>query len=88
MTTNPSSAEWAPDTTEQVFQYVLAFKQANDGNAPSLREIADGCNLSRSAVQYHLTSLELANRIRIHKHRRRMIEIVGGQWDYRPDRDP
>lgn len=44
-------------TTEIVYEFVRDFKERK-GIAPSLREIATGCYLSRTTVQHHLMRLE------------------------------
>lgn len=74
-------------TRDQVFDFIVLYKKEHDGNSPSLREIANACFLSnQSTVQYHLTRLEIENRIHISGERRRHIEIVGATWNYPNDK--
>ena len=72
-------------TDELIFQFLIAYKRDNDGNTPSTREIAAGCSVSLSTTQYHLTQLQLKQRIRIVSQRPRQIEIVGGIWCFPED---
>jgi SOS-response transcriptional repressor LexA len=44
-------------TTEAVYAFIEAYIQ-NEGLAPSIREIAAGCHLSRATVPYHLNRLD------------------------------
>lgn len=75
---NTTSQTDETTTRELIFQYIVQYKRAHDGNTPSLREIAEACNLSSpSSVQYHLFWLEMEGRIRMFGERRRAIEIVG-----------
>ena len=68
-----------PSTRDQVFDFLVRYKLAHDGNSPSLREIADACNIVLSGAHYHLTRLQLDNRIRL-GGKSRMIEVVGAEW--------
>jgi SOS-response transcriptional repressor LexA len=68
-------------TRELVYDFLVQYKREHDGNTPTTREIAEGCCLSVSTVKYHLTRLEVENRIYITGDRRRNIEIMGGNWD-------
>jgi predicted ArsR family transcriptional regulator len=68
------------DSRERIFEYVVAYKREYDGNAPTLREIAERCCLSSATVRYHLLVLEKEGRIRWHGGRK--IEIVGGHWQF------
>ena len=75
------------DSREAVFDFLVQYKHAHDGNTPSTREIAEGCCLSTSAVNYHLTWLELEDRIRVSRDGRRSVEIVGGIWELSTSED-
>jgi hypothetical protein len=70
----------APSTRDRIFDYLVRYKRDHDGNSPSLREIADACHIALSGARYHLTRLEIDNRIRISGKRSRTIEIIGGTW--------
>ncbi len=69
---------------EEIYRFIVAFKQAHDGNSPTLREIGAGCAISStSVVVYHLGLLAKAGRIRLcreDRSRARRIEVVGGAW--------
>jgi SOS-response transcriptional repressor LexA len=78
---NPAS------TRDRIFDFLVRYKQAHDGNSPSLREIADACHIVLSGAHYHLTRLEMDGRIHIEGQRSRTIEIVGGAWQP-PDDSP
>jgi hypothetical protein len=65
-------------TRDQVFEFIVRYKQEHDGLSPSLAEIASECQLSPSTVKYHLLVLERDRRIRVIG--RRSIEIPGGAW--------
>jgi hypothetical protein len=79
MTSN-QGLDQAAATRERIFAFIVAYKQAHDGNAPSLREIADACHIVLSGAHYHLNRLELENRVHLSGPRCRTIEIVGGTW--------
>lgn len=49
-------------STEKVYQFLKAFVRANNF-PPTVRELADGCGMSRSSVTRHLDRLEAMGRI-------------------------
>ena len=64
-----------------ILHYIVEFKALNDGNSPTIREIADATWQSSSGVYYHLETLELHGAIkRIGNKYERRIVVVGGQW--------
>lgn len=65
-------------TKDRIFAFLVDYKRQYDGNSPVAREIAQACGISISTVNYHLTRLELEDRIRLVG--RGQIEIVGGVW--------
>jgi SOS-response transcriptional repressor LexA len=67
-------------TRERIYAFIVAYKQAHDGIAPTLREIAEACHIVLSGVHYHLSRLESEQRVRFSDSRSRTIEIVGGIW--------
>jgi SOS-response transcriptional repressor LexA len=69
-----------PSTREQIFNYLIRYKKAHDGNSPTNRQIAAACHVSPSTVAHHLGRLERANRIRLSEDEYRNIEIVGAAW--------
>lgn len=64
---------------EQVYRYIVDYKQQHDGLSPRVGDIARACFLHPSTVRYHLLKLELERRIRVTG--RRAIEVIGGAWD-------
>jgi SOS-response transcriptional repressor LexA len=68
---------------ERVFEFVTEYKQANDGEFPTIREIADGVGLaSTNTVAMHIDQLIKTGRfsVRYKKGGTRMILVNGGQW--------
>jgi len=67
---------------EDVFNFIVAYKQLHDGNSPTWREIGTACNISSvSVVAYILKELEAQGRIILeHNSLPRKIIIVGGRW--------
>lgn len=79
--------------TDRIYDLIIQFKQNNDGNSPSVREILSACDLrTTSAVQYHLEKLEQAGRISLAgQYRSRSIRVTGGRWihdSHDPQTDP
>lgn len=70
-------------TRDQIFDFIVQYKQTHDGNSPTTREIADACYLSSlTTVRHHLMNLELENRLRIADEGHYQFEIVGSHWEY------
>lgn len=71
---------------DEIYNYIVTYKRQNDGNAPSVRQIALRCDLaSTSQVDHYLNILETQNKIRrIGKgdgvDNRRHITVIGGRW--------
>lgn len=66
---------------EQVYQFIVQFKMANDGLSPTLREIADGVGISStSVVSYLLIRMERRGVITVWDAASRGIMVVGGKW--------
>jgi hypothetical protein len=66
---------------EVIYSYIVAYKQANDGNSPTLREIAEAAGISStSVVMYNLRHLECLGRLELIGCHRRGICVVGGSW--------
>lgn len=66
---------------ERIYQFVLEYKAAHDGNSPTVREIASGCGLkSLSSVFGHLHNLCKLGQIQIDDTGSRNIKVVGGRW--------
>lgn len=68
----------------KLFNYIVAYKRAHDGNSPTLRQMMRGIGVnSTSVVHSHLRGLERAGLIRRVKDCPRSIQVVGGQWGLR-----
>jgi len=68
---------------EAVYQFIVSFKIKNDGNSPSIREIASACNIpSTSMVEICLDCLINEGRITMiyYGTNVRRIKVIGGSW--------
>lgn len=74
----PSQGVFHYLTTEAVYIYLRDYIQ-DEGFAPSLREIAAGCDLSVSNVVYHLKRLQQWGFIARAPHKARTILLVDGE---------
>ena len=70
----------------RVYEFIVAYKQAHDGNSPTIREIGAACGISStSVVVYWLQRLQRDGLIhrpepQIGNRYASKIELVGGQW--------
>lgn len=71
-----------PDKPAIIYQYIIKFKMKYDGNSPSIREIAEDCNISStSMVAYYLEKLVDQGLIEISDGlERNKIMVKGGNW--------
>ena len=68
---------------DAILAFIIQYKRANDGIAPTIREIGEACGLaSTAAVRYQLVRLARAGRIEINSSER-SIRVPGGEWVYR-----
>lgn len=67
---------------DNIYNFIVAYKCSHDGNSPSIREIADACDIpSTSHILHILLALQFEGKIKTPLSRRaRNIEVVGGQW--------
>lgn len=68
---------------DAIFDYIVAYKSAHDGNSPTVRQITAQCGISSTSVTaYNLGRLAADGRIRIGDTwgATRSIEVVGGKW--------
>lgn len=75
-------------TTKKVFDYIVAYKLAHDGIAPTVREIVSNVAgvSSTSHSQYCLEKLEKEGLIEAGGGKKpRYIKVLGGLWSYNPD---
>lgn len=65
-----------------LLDFIITFKRAHDGCAPTVREICEALHLSTtSSVRLHLDALERHGLIRCGaKSQARMIEVIGATW--------
>jgi len=68
-----------PNLTEKIYQLVVLYKAANDGNPPSMEYLAQGVGVAKSTVLRHLRRLEEQGRIEL-RPGRQYIRIAGGRW--------
>lgn len=70
------------DKPEIVYRYIVEFKMLFDGNSPSIREIAEACDISStSLVHYYLEKLVDRKLIMMSEglaHTK--ILVLGGNW--------
>ena len=69
---------------QAIFQFIVQYKAANDGVAPTLREIADAVQInSSSLIAYYLRIMAGHGMIRmIGDGTPRGIIVPGGSWVY------
>jgi predicted transcriptional regulator len=67
---------------EIVYKYIITYKSYYDGNSPSIREIADACDISStSLVHYYLHGLIDEGLIEMSEGTARpRIMVKGGEW--------
>lgn len=64
---------------QDIYEFLLVYKQQNDGLSPTFREIMDACSIpSTSVVQYYLNDLQAKGLIEYAGKQR--IKVVGGQY--------
>lgn len=69
------------DAQHRVLDEIIRFKTANDGTAPSVRELAAAAGLaSTNTVQTHLVRLEAMGYIERDPCLARVIRVTGGRW--------
>lgn len=72
--------------TDDMFDWMVDYKKANNGNSPSRREIQRGMDLSSvSIVTYHLKMLQNDGRISIMDGGG--IIIPGGRWSFNGEKN-
>lgn len=74
-----------PAAAMDVYEFVVAYKQAHDGNSPTVRQIAAGIDRSyHSAVPAWLVELERAGLVQLKRggksRRITAICVTGGKW--------
>ena len=68
------------DTRTRVFDYIIEYKNENDGNPPSVSTIMAALGISSKAVvKYHLDALEAEGLI-VKRPGEQYILVVGAEW--------
>jgi hypothetical protein len=81
-----SKPRYSMTVCDQVYRFLVSYKESHDGNSPTMREIIEGAGVSStSMVAFYLDKLEAENLIcrPIPATGKRMtanIEILGGKW--------
>lgn len=74
------------DKNKTIFDFIIHFKRYNDGNSPSMDEIASGCDMAKTTAWYHLNKLEETGLLSFeHIGKRRSINritVAGGEWHW------
>lgn len=66
---------------EEVFAYIVAYKRAQDGLAPAMRDIKDVLTISStSQVKLALVRLEQQGKIKQVPGKAGGIKVIGGRW--------
>jgi SOS-response transcriptional repressor LexA len=69
--------------TKRIYNFILKFKQDNDGLSPTFREIAAGVGLSsNNSVKYQIEKLVKFGLLEGlgGDGKARNIKVIGGQW--------
>jgi SOS-response transcriptional repressor LexA len=67
---------------EAIFDFIIGYKMAHDGNSPSFRQISEALGFSLSIIDRYLNELEETGLILRDKFQARQICIVGGHWEW------
>ncbi len=67
---------------KHVYDFIIAYKTAHDGNSPTFRQIGDACGItSTSVVNFYLVFLEEQGLVKVERSwQTRSISIVGASW--------
>jgi len=73
-------------TSRAVFEAIVAYKRAHDGNSPTIRELSEYVGRVYSVIHHHLQVLERSGLIRLEgAYSARRICVVGGRWEWDED---
>ena len=74
-------------TRRAILEAIVAYKRANDGNSPTVRELSETVGRAYCVVHQHLRVLERMGRIRLLGEwgQARRICVVGGRWELEGD---
>lgn len=65
---------------DKAFKFIVRYKKNNDGNSPTMREIAKACDTTTSNIKSVVDQLVERKRISIEPNQPRTIEVVGSRW--------
>ncbi len=63
-----------------VLQAIVAFKQAHDGNSPSMKELAKAVGKAKSSVWQAVQELETADLLQREPGSSRTLQLTGSAW--------
>lgn len=69
-------------TRKKILEFIIQYKKAHDGNAPTLAVIARDISAGKSTVHHHIGKLIKEGKLR---RGEAGLEVVGGHWLYEPD---
>lgn len=71
-----------PELSVTTYQFIVQYKLENDGNTPSLRDIADAIGVASSSTAWRIVQdLEKAGLVeRVGKGNGQFVKIVGARW--------
>jgi len=72
-------------TSRRVFEAIVAYKRAHDGNSPTIRGLSECVGRAYSVIYHHLQALERGGLIRLEGGTARQICVVGGRWEWDED---
>ena len=74
--------------TQRMYDFIVAYKRANDGNSPTTQEMMAACGyLTTSVVRYQLNKLQAEGLILLEPGRHCFIRVVGGEWNLQEAHD-
>jgi SOS-response transcriptional repressor LexA len=66
------------NTRERVYSFIVQYKIENNGDSPTVREIAQGISVGQTTVHHHINRLIGMKIIRRKPFKSRSIEILSG----------
>ena len=79
----PMSRRKLEGRAQELFDFIVQHKIANDGQSPTIREMRDETDItSTSVVNYYLDTLVDHGLIRRVDKESRGIQVIGGKWTY------
>ena len=68
--------------TQQILVAIIDYKQENDGVSPSLAELADLINISKSQAQEQINHLVTGKLLSKTPGKSRNLTVAGGKWEW------